>query len=46
MKPITIIVEEEEYDYNLTMEMKNILDERFQEDEATYITAEQSIKQL
>jgi hypothetical protein len=46
MKPITIIVEEEEYDYVLSNEMKNILDERLQEDEATYLTAEESIKQL
>jgi hypothetical protein len=46
MKPITIIVEEEEYDYVLNSEMKNILDERLQEDEATYLTAEDSIKQL
>jgi hypothetical protein len=46
MKPITIIVEEEEYDYILSNEMKNILDERLQEDEATYLTAEESIKQL
>jgi hypothetical protein len=46
MKPITIIVEEEEYDYVLNSEMKNILDERLQEDEATYLTAEESIKQL
>jgi hypothetical protein len=46
MKPITIIVEEEEYDYVLSTEMKSILDERLQEDEATYLTAEESIKQL
>ncbi len=46
MKPITIIVEEEEYDYVLTSEMKNILDERLQEDETTYLTSEESIKQL
>jgi hypothetical protein len=46
MKPITIIVEEEEYDYVLSTEMKNILDERLQEDEATYLTAKESIKQL
>jgi hypothetical protein len=46
MKPITIIVEEEEYDYVLSTEMKSILDERLQEDEATYLTSEESIKQL
>ena len=46
MKPITIIVEEEEYDYVLSTEMKNILDERLQEDETTYLTSEDSINQL
>jgi hypothetical protein len=46
MKPITIIVEEEEYDYILSQEMKNILDERLQEDKSTYITSEESINQL
>ena len=46
MKPITIIVEEEEYDYVLNTEMKNILDERLQEDESTYLTSEDSINQL
>ena len=46
MKPITIIVEEEEYDYVLSTEMKSILDERLQEDEATYLTSEDSINQL
>jgi hypothetical protein len=46
MKPITIIVEEEEYEYVLNTEMKNILDERLQEDEATYLTSEESINQL
>lgn len=45
-KPITIIVEEEEYDYILNQEMKSILDERLQEDENTYLTSEDSIKQL
>jgi hypothetical protein len=45
-KPITIIVEEEEYDYILSQEMKNILDERLQEDKNTYITSEESINQL
>ncbi|MDZ7900013.1 MAG: hypothetical protein U5N85_18550 [Arcicella sp.] len=45
-KPITIIVEEEEYDYILSSEMKNILDKRLREDKTTYLTAEESIKQL
>jgi hypothetical protein len=46
LKPITIIVEEEETDYDLTMEMKAILDSRLQEDSSTYLTADESIKQL
>lgn len=45
-KPITIIVEEDEVDFELTTEMKTVLDERLQEDEKTYITGEDSIKQL
>ena len=45
-KPITIIVEEENSDFELTNEMKAILDERLQEDESTYLTAEESINQL
>jgi hypothetical protein len=45
-KPITIIVEEENSDFELTKEMKAILDERLQEDESTYLTAEESINQL
>ena len=46
MKPITIIVEEEEYDYVLSAEMKNILDERLREDEAIYLTSDESINHL
>jgi len=45
-KPITIIVEEDEGDYELTADMKTVLDERIQEDESTYLTAEESIRQL
>lgn len=45
-KPITIIVEEDEDDLELTTEMKAVLDERLQEDEKLYLTAEASIKQL
>ena len=45
-KPITIIVEEDEEDFELTTEMKTVLDERLQEDEKTYLSAEDSIKQL
>jgi len=45
-KPITIIVEEDEADFELTTEMKGVLDERLQEDEKTYLTAGESINQL
>lgn len=45
-KPITIIVEEDENDLELTTEMKAVLDERLQEDEKTYLTANESINQL
>ena len=45
-KPITIIIEEDEDDFDLTSDLKTVLDERLQEDESTYISAEESIKQL
>ena len=45
-KPITIIVEEDESNFDLTSDMISILEERLQEDESTYITAEDSINQL
>ena len=45
-KPITIIVEEDEDDAELSAEMKAILDERLNEDEKTYISAEESISRL
>lgn len=45
-KPITIIVEEDEEDFELTTEMKTVLDERLQEDETTYLTSEDSLKRL
>lgn len=45
-KPITIIVEEDEDGFELTSEMKAILDERLEEDEKTYISAEDSITHL
>ena len=45
-KPITIIVKEDEEDFELTTEMKTVLDERLQEDEKDYLTGEDSIKQL
>jgi hypothetical protein len=45
-KPITIIVEEDEEDFELSTEMKTVLDERLKEDEKTYLSSEDSIKQL
>ncbi len=45
-KPITIIVEEDEGDFELSTEMKTVLDQRLQEDEKTYLTGEDSLKQL
>lgn len=45
-KPITIIVEEDDSDFELTADMKTVLDERLQEDENTYLSAEESINQL
>ncbi len=45
-RPITITIEEEEQDFEISQEMKNILDERLLEDESDYISADESIKQL
>ncbi len=45
-KPITIIVEEDDSNFELTADMKAVLDQRLQEDESTYLSAEESIKQL
>lgn len=45
-RPITIIVEEDDSDFELTADMKVVLDERLQEDESTYLTAEESIDRL
>lgn len=45
-KPITIIVEEDDMNVNVTSEMKAVLDERLEEDEKTYLTAEESISKL
>ena len=45
-KPITIIVEEDDTDFELMSDTKAILDERLQEDESTYLSADESIKQL
>jgi hypothetical protein len=46
-KPITIIVEEDDNDdFELTADMKAVLDERLQEDEKDYLTGKQSIDLL
>lgn len=45
-KPITIIVEEDTNDLELTADMKEVLDGRLQEDTGNYLTAEASISQL
>ena len=45
-KPITIIVEEDDSDFELTADMKVILEERLQENEKYYLSAEESINQL
>ena len=45
-KPITIIVEEDDSDIELTADLKTVLDERLQEDEKTYLSAKDSINQL
>jgi hypothetical protein len=45
-KPITIIVEEDDRNINLTPKMKSILDERLHEEEITYISSSESIKRL
>ncbi len=45
-KPITIIVEEDTSDLDLTDEMKFILDKRLLEDRKNYFSAEDSVDQL
>jgi hypothetical protein len=45
-RPITIIVQEDSFEYDLTDEMKSELDNRLQENEETYISAEESLKLL
>jgi len=44
-RPITITIEEES-DFEITEEMKAILDERLLEDGSDYVSAEESISQL
>jgi hypothetical protein len=43
-KPITIIIEED--DFELSKDMIEILDDRINEDEKTYLSAEESISKL
>ena len=45
-KPITIIVEEDEDNFDFSTETKAMLDQRVSEDETTYLTAEESISLL
>jgi hypothetical protein len=45
-KPITIIVEEDDSDFEFSAEIKSVLDERVKEDEQTYLAAEESINLL
>ena len=45
-KAITIIVKEVEDNPILTDDQKSVLDERLQEDESTYLSSEESLKQL
>lgn len=45
-KPITIIVKEDDGIEELDKDLKDILDNRLQEDTTTYLSAEESIHQL
>ena len=46
-KPVTIIVEEDNStDYKLSEEQKHILDQRFEEDIAEYLTSTESLERL
>ena len=45
-KPITITVEESDEDFELSQEMKSILDNRLQEKSAVYLTADESLDLL
>jgi hypothetical protein len=45
-KAITIIVEDDDTDYELSPEMIAVLDNRLLEDEKTYLSADESINQL
>ena len=45
-RPITIIVEEDEEHIELSSNIKSVLEERMNEDEETYLSGKDSIKQL
>jgi hypothetical protein len=45
-RPITIVVEEDEGNYQLTKDFESILDERLAEDPSTYYTADESLEML
>ena len=45
-KPITIIIEEDEDDFELSDAMKLKLDERLLEEKPSYITSEESVRRL
>ena len=45
-KPITIIVEEDDSQFGLSTELNAVIDERLEEDENNYLSAEESIMQL
>lgn len=45
-KPITILVKEEESEDELPADTQAVLDERLQEDETTYLSAEESLDKL
>ena len=45
-KPIIIIVKENEDDTELSIEMKSVLNDRLKEDEATYLTLDESMDRL
>ena len=45
-KPITIIVQEDAENFHLSNETKSIIDDRLNEDPATYISGEASVKSL
>ena len=45
-KPVVITVEEDNNEFELSAEMKDILEERLEEDESIYLSADASIKKL